>query len=100
MALWDEVRVWGLNHGYTDLPLGCLAGTKNTSKGPNHPVNSISWYDIVKWCNARSQMEDLVSRYFGRPLEIESHRCLKAGLACERLEAAASARSRFPASHS
>ncbi len=53
---WDTVRTWGLDNGYTDLPTG-------GSKAANHPVHSISWYDIVKWCNAWSQMEGLTPCY-------------------------------------
>ena len=49
-ALWDEVRTWGLANGYTDLPLG-------VAKAADHPVQNISWYAVVKWCNARSQKE-------------------------------------------
>ncbi|MCX6867880.1 MAG: SUMF1/EgtB/PvdO family nonheme iron enzyme, partial [Verrucomicrobia bacterium] len=50
--LWNEVKTWGATHGYTDLPTGA-------SKGANHPVHSISWHAMVKWCNARSQKEGL-----------------------------------------
>jgi formylglycine-generating enzyme required for sulfatase activity len=49
---WDTVRTWGLVNGYTDLSAG---NGGNASKGANHPVHSITWYDVVKWCNARSQ---------------------------------------------
>jgi len=63
-ACWDEVRTWGLTHGYTDLTVGSMDGTTNYSKGANHPVNSITWHDIVKWCNARSQMEGLTPCYY------------------------------------
>ena len=55
-ALWDGVRAWGLNNGYTDLAAG-------GGKGASHPVHSITWYDMVKWCNARSQMEGLTACY-------------------------------------
>lgn len=55
-ALWDEVREWGLDNEYEDLP---EAG----GKGPSHPVHSVSWYDAVKWCNARSEMEGLSPEY-------------------------------------
>jgi formylglycine-generating enzyme required for sulfatase activity len=54
--LWDEVRAWGLNNGYTDLPTG-------GGKATNHPVQKVSWYDVVKWCNARSQQEGLTPCY-------------------------------------
>jgi len=55
-ALWDEVRTWGLDNGYTDLPVG-------GGKAADHPVHSISWYAAVKWCNARSEMEGLTPCY-------------------------------------
>jgi formylglycine-generating enzyme required for sulfatase activity len=59
-ALWDEVRTWGLHNGYTDLPVG---NEPSVSKGAKHPVFFISWYAMVKWCNARSEKESLVPCY-------------------------------------
>jgi formylglycine-generating enzyme required for sulfatase activity/protocatechuate 3,4-dioxygenase beta subunit len=56
-AEWDEVRTWGLANGYTDLADGA-------GKAGNHPVHSISWYDMVKWCNARSEKEGLAPVYY------------------------------------
>jgi formylglycine-generating enzyme required for sulfatase activity len=56
-AEWDEVRTWGLSNGYTDLSAG-------SGKASNHPVHSISWYMMVKWCNARSQKEGLTPVYY------------------------------------
>jgi formylglycine-generating enzyme required for sulfatase activity len=58
--LWDTVRAWGLNNDYTDLAVG---SGSYASKGANHPVHSISWYDMVKWCNARSAMENRTPCY-------------------------------------
>lgn len=55
-ALWDEVRTWGASNGYTDLAVGA-------GKATNHPAQSISWWDVVKWCNARSQKEGLTPVY-------------------------------------
>ena len=49
-AEWDAVRTWGAANGYTDLAVG-------GGKGTNHPVHTITWFDMVKWCNARSQKE-------------------------------------------
>ena len=56
-AEWDEVRTWALSNGYTDLAAG-------SGKASNHPVQTISWYDMVKWCNARSQKEGLTPVYY------------------------------------
>ncbi|MFN9110271.1 MAG: formylglycine-generating enzyme family protein, partial [Bacteroidota bacterium] len=55
-ALWDDVRTWAASHGYTDLDVG-------GGKGPNHPVHSVTGYSMLKWCNARSEMEDLTPCY-------------------------------------
>jgi formylglycine-generating enzyme required for sulfatase activity len=30
----------------------------------NHPVQAIDWYDCVKWCNARSEMEGRTPAYY------------------------------------
>jgi len=56
-AEWDEVRAWGLKNGYTDLPEG-------ECKAVDHPVQTVSWYDVVKWCNAKSVKEGLLPCYY------------------------------------
>src|ERR1039457_4846252 len=33
-------------------------------KADNHPVQSVDWYDTVKWCNARSQQAGLTPVYY------------------------------------
>jgi formylglycine-generating enzyme required for sulfatase activity len=55
-AQWDTVRTWGLANGYSDLPAG-------SGKATDHPVQTISWYAMVKWCNARSEQEGLTPCY-------------------------------------
>jgi sulfatase modifying factor 1 len=52
---WDEVRSWAVNNGYA-LAVGA-------AKGSNHPVQSVSWSDVVTWCNARSEKEGLTPVY-------------------------------------
>lgn len=56
-AQWDEVRTWGITHGYTDLGTGRGAAA-------DHPVQMVSWYDVVKWCNAKSEKEGLTPCYY------------------------------------
>jgi formylglycine-generating enzyme required for sulfatase activity len=56
-AQWDEVKAWAAANGYTfDNP--------GLGKAPNHPVQNINWYDMVKWCNALSEKEGLVPCYY------------------------------------
>jgi formylglycine-generating enzyme required for sulfatase activity len=55
-ALWDEVYGWATNHGYGFDNVGF-------GKGTNYPVESVNWYDAVKWCNARSEKEALTPAY-------------------------------------
>jgi formylglycine-generating enzyme required for sulfatase activity len=49
-AKWDEVYTWAIANGYGFDHVG-------SGKAANHPVHTVSWYDVVKWCNARSQKE-------------------------------------------
>ncbi len=57
---WDEVRDWGLSHGYIHIGAG---NGSYASKGPNHPVHSVTWHDVVMWCNAASEKEGLEPCY-------------------------------------
>jgi sulfatase modifying factor 1 len=54
---WKEVREWAVANGYNDLA-GVGAGN-----GDNFPVAFVSWYDVVKWSNARSEKEGLTPVY-------------------------------------
>jgi formylglycine-generating enzyme required for sulfatase activity len=56
-AQWDTVRTWAISNGYSDLAVG-------EGKASNHPVQTISWFQMVKWCNARSQQEGLTPVYY------------------------------------
>jgi formylglycine-generating enzyme required for sulfatase activity len=53
---WQTSQTWGKNNGYTDLPAG--NGTSSL-----HAVTGVSWYDVVKWCNAKSESEGLTPVY-------------------------------------
>jgi formylglycine-generating enzyme len=55
-ALWDEVYAWATGHGYS-------FETNGRGKAANHPAYSVSWYSVVKWCNARSQKEGRTACY-------------------------------------
>lgn len=55
LAEWEYVRLWGESHGY-ELPIG-------RSSGPNCPVTMVDIYEMIIWCNARSEMAGLESEY-------------------------------------
>src|ERR1035437_8090607 len=54
---WQTVYNWATNHGFGFA----LAGS---GKAANHPVQTVDWYDTVKWCNARSQQAGLTPVYY------------------------------------
>lgn len=57
-GLWDEVVQWSAdnNAGYTGLTL----------KGgdPDMPASNITYWQAIKWCNARSEMDGLTPAYY------------------------------------
>lgn len=62
-AFWDDVYNWATNHGYSFDNPGSWYNGVNYSKGANHPVHLINWFDTVKWCNARSEKEGRTPAY-------------------------------------
>jgi formylglycine-generating enzyme required for sulfatase activity len=72
-AEWDEVRTWGLSNGYTFLWSG-------SGKASNHPVQQVCWYDIVLWCNARSQKEGLTPVYYTDDAQTTIYKTNEAGV--------------------
>jgi len=54
---WRVVHEWAIENGYAfDQP--------GAGREDNHPVHSVSWFDAVKWSNARSEMEGLTPCYY------------------------------------
>jgi sulfatase modifying factor 1 len=56
-GLWQSVYAYGASLGYNFIAPGA-------GKATNHPVQSMTWYDAVMWCNARSQQEGLTPVYY------------------------------------
>jgi len=55
-AEWQAVQAWAVTNDYvfSGNADGCAT---------NHPVQSVNWYDVVKWCNAKSEKEGLTPVY-------------------------------------
>ena len=60
-AEWKSVYDWALTHGYSFDNAGSDGGLEI---GTNMPVTQISWNDVVKWLNARSEKEGRNPVYF------------------------------------
>ena len=56
---WTNVYTYATSHGYNFVNAG---SGKNSAA--NHPVQTVDWYDCVKWCNARSQQAGLTPVYY------------------------------------
>jgi hypothetical protein len=63
---WKRVRDWAVANGYTDLAYAGDGPSTTTIAGErsdDYPVAQVNWFDAVKWCNAKSEMEGLVPVY-------------------------------------
>jgi formylglycine-generating enzyme len=58
-GLWTNVYAYATANGYGFINAG--AGKNNTT---NQPIQTVDWYDCVKWCNARSQLAGLTPVYY------------------------------------
>jgi len=54
---WRTVYSYATNHGYGFVDVGW-------GKGANHPVQTVDWFDCVKWSNARSVQAGLTPVYY------------------------------------
>jgi len=53
---WQSVRTYAAANGY-DI------GSAGAGSGTDYPVTNVSWYQVAKWCNARSEQEGLTPVY-------------------------------------
>ena len=56
---WQTVYNWATGHGYGFDDAG--SGKNNAA---NQPIQTVDWYDCVKWCNARSAQAGLMPVYY------------------------------------
>lgn len=57
LAQWQSVYSYATGKGYGFDNIG-------SGKATNHPVQTVNWYDAVKWCNARSWYASLAPVYY------------------------------------
>ncbi|MBF0509488.1 MAG: formylglycine-generating enzyme family protein [Deltaproteobacteria bacterium] len=64
---WKDVYTWAKANGYEFSYTG--ASTADT-----HPVQAITWFDVVKWLNARSEKEGRTPAYYTDPAQTAVYR--------------------------
>lgn len=57
LSQWQGVKTYADANGYTFTNAGA-------GKGATHPVQTVNWWDCVKWCNARSQQAGRTPAYY------------------------------------
>jgi len=68
-AQWYEVYNWALDHGYSfefdpDTPIGRNRAHNDVTYLDDFPITGVSWNEMVKWCNAFSEMNQKHPVYF------------------------------------
>jgi hypothetical protein len=53
---WNAVASWGRDHGYTNL--------QDAPTNDDEPRTNITFWDALRWCNARSEKEGLTPAYY------------------------------------
>lgn len=56
--MWDEGVAW--NEGDSHA---CESGS-GLKMAANHPIYTVSWYDVVNWCDTLSQKEGVVPCHY------------------------------------
>ena len=59
-----NLRIWQAVYTFATTFNGYSFDNAGLGKAANHPVQTVSWYDCVKWCNARSQEAGLTPCYY------------------------------------
>jgi formylglycine-generating enzyme required for sulfatase activity len=82
-ALWDTVYQWATNRP-GDLRYSFNYGARG--KAPNHPAQYMTWYDAVKWCNARSEKEGRVPAFYMDAAQTTVYRTGQVNIASARVK--------------
>ncbi len=61
---WQGVSSYATSHGYSFFQSTFNGTYAAAGKAANHPVQTVDWFDCVKWSNARSQQAGLTPVYY------------------------------------
>ena len=86
-AQWNEVFQWAIQNGYhfdfdPRFPLGRNKAVADPAYKDDFPITGINWFDGLKWCNARSEMEGFEPVYY---LDAEKTKVYRRGGALDRI---------------
>jgi formylglycine-generating enzyme required for sulfatase activity len=70
---WKHVKKWALSNGYDFENNG-------DSNGDLHPVHSVSWFDAVKFANAKSEMEGFSPCYYTSEMDRSKNSAYRKGV--------------------
>lgn len=72
---WRTVKEWAKTNGYEFVGDRMLEETERDQSKNKHPATGMTWYDCLKWCNARSEMDGLDPVYYvdGKPYKKGVH---------------------------
>ena len=63
-SYWEEIYDWATKNGYDFDNPGMNTDPGGITQTGDHPIHSVSWYDAVKWANARSEKDGFVPCYY------------------------------------
>ncbi len=61
VAQWNKVYNWAIKNGYKFTNKGDKGNA--SSADLSHPIVNMLWIDVIKWCNAASEMKKLTPCY-------------------------------------
>ena len=79
MSYWEEVYEWATQNGYAFTNPGLNTDPSGVPQSGDHPVHSISWYDCVKWANARSEKDGFEPCYYADENRSTVYRSIRVG---------------------
>jgi formylglycine-generating enzyme required for sulfatase activity len=65
---WQEVKLWAAQKGYS------IETVDGDGYGTETPASNLTWWDAVKWCNAKSEKEGLKPVYYTDVLQTAVYR--------------------------
>ena len=73
-SYWEEVYAWATKNGYDFDNPGMNTDPNGITQTGEHPIHTVSWYDALKWANARSEKDGFVPCYYKNTARTEVYR--------------------------